>query len=449
MRTGNYRRVHRLTPLLRFWTLILALLAVAAANLNQAVVRRLSEAIRGEDGSFLPLLIGTGGFVGVCVAVFLVSQIWWAATGFRLDAEEVRLKRGVISTQLRTARYDRIQAVDVVEPLIARIFRLAAVRIETAGGASSAIEIAYLPRAEAETLRHELLGTAPVDTCDAVAQTDSDYVIGPIPIWRSLVGTALRLSTMLGVAWVLFALLAPISFATALPLIVGLVPSVWGMIDKSWRFNAVFDTDQVLHLAYGLASRRRQAVPLARIHAVSISQPVLWRLLGWWTVSVSVAGYGRESNKQSGTTRVLPVGSREQAMHIASVVSELSRVDLEAVAAPEEVVQPTYCSPRRAFLVSPLDAHRQATTLYRQFVVVHSGWVSRRVAFINSSHIQELTLRRGPIQNLVGLATVRFDLVPGPVKMAGRDMDAAQARELVDVLRNRALPELEAPMLSA
>ena len=441
-----YRRVHRLTPLLRFWTVILALLAIGVANLNQAVITRLSEAVRGDDGSFMPLLLGVGAFLVACVAIFVVSQIWWAATGFRLDDEEVRLKRGVISTQLRTARYDRIQAVDVVEPLIARIFGLAAVRIETAGGASSNIEIAYLPRAEGEALRHELLGAEPVDTHEPATP---DYIIPPIPIWRSLVGTAFRFSTITAFAWVLFSLLAPIPFATIAPLVVALVPPVWGMIDKSWRFNAVLDSDNVLHLAYGLASRRRQAVPLDRIHAVRISQPVLWRMLGWWTVSVSVAGYGPESNKQSGTTRILPVGSREQAMLIAARVGALTWDQLEEVAAPEGATAATYRSPRRARVASPLDAHRQATTLVDGCVVVHSGWASLRVAFIEASHIQELTLRRGPIQNLVGLATVRLDLVPGPVVMAGRDMDPAEARELVDVLRNRELPQLERPILSA
>ncbi|WP_336884553.1 PH domain-containing protein [Corynebacterium pilosum] len=225
MTEGAYRRVHRLTPLLRFWTVILALLAIGVANLNQAVITRLSKVVRGDDGSFMPLLLGFGAFLVACLAVFVVSQIWWAATGFRLDAEEVRLKRGVVSTQLRTARYDRIQAVDVVEPLIARIFGLAAVRIETAGGSSSNIEIAYLPRAEAEALRHELLGTEPVDTHEPDAP---NYIIPPIPIWRSLVGTALRFSTITAVVWVLFSLLAPIPFATTAPLVVALVPPVWG-----------------------------------------------------------------------------------------------------------------------------------------------------------------------------------------------------------------------------
>jgi putative membrane protein len=35
---------------------------------------------------------------------------------------------------------------------------------------------------------------------------------------------------------------------------------------------------------------------------------------------------------------------------------------------------------------------------------------------------------------------VRFDLVPGPVKMVGRDLPAEDAVELLTRLRQRALP---------
>lgn len=450
MTNQGYRRVHRLTPLLRFWTLILALLAIVGANLNEALLNRISSAIRGEDGSFVPLFIAVGVFVAACVAVFLVSQVWWAAMGFRLDPEELRLKSGVISTQLRVARYDRVQAVDVVEPLIARLFRLAAVRVETAGGAGSSIEIAYLPRAEANQVRTELLhrvgGEAwQEDTADIPEQ---EYAVAPIPIARSLVGAALRGTTLVGIAWAAFSLLSPIAASATLPLLVGLVPPVWNMVDRSWRFHARLEGD-VLHLAYGLASRRRQAVPLERVHGIAVMQPVLWRPLGWWSVSVSVAGYGKESNSSSGTTRILPVGTRAQAMELVALVGPLAAEEVHRVAQPERATEPTYTSPRRARWTSPLDAHRQAVTLTQGCVVEHRGLMIRRMALIHSSHIQELTAHHGPLQYVLGLSTVRCDVVPGPVSISARELESDHARELVYHLRKRRLPSLSGPILNA
>ena len=144
----GFRRVHRLTPLLHFWSLILAILAVFLVQVNVELLGdiytfftdgHLGQALRGTA-------IALGGFVVVCLVIWLASGIWWRRLGFKLDDEEISLRRGVLSKSLRSARYDRTQAVDVVEDLIARIFGLASVRVETAGGTSSVIEIAYLKR---------------------------------------------------------------------------------------------------------------------------------------------------------------------------------------------------------------------------------------------------------------------------------------------------------------
>lgn len=445
--TPEFRRVHRLTPLLRFWTVILAILAVGAFNLNAAAISAAYAWVTG--GNILPILLGILGFAALCGLIWLFSQVWWKAMGYRLTDEEVSLKQGVLNTQLRTARYDRIQAVDVVESVIARIFGLAAVRIETAGGGRSVIEIAYLPREVAEALRVEVLERSrgltpridapPSPLAPPTGAEAGREVVPTIPITRSLAGAALQGSNLGAVVIIVGFLLAPISWAAVLPIIVGLVPVVWRQIDQSWQFTATL-ADDTLHLSYGLADRRRQSIPLHRIHAVTVQQPILWRLLGWWLVKVSVAGYGAESNKATGTSQLLPVGSREQAMALLALVSPLDAGEAEAHARPEGATDPTFTSPPAARWVSPVDLHQQAVTLLADAVVVHRGRLGRRVKVVAPSHIQELSLTRGPLQQLFGLCTVRFDLVPGPVTMAGEDLSPGDGRELLDTLRHRKLP---------
>ena len=78
--------------------------------------------------------------------------------------------------------------------------------------------------------------------------------------------------------------------------------------------------------------------------------------------------------------------------------------------------------------------------------IVHRGRVNRRVMVIGTPHIQELTLKVGPLSHLVGVRTVRFDLVAGPVRMAGQDLTPADASELLTRLRTRRLPVLEGPL---
>lgn len=431
----SFRRVHRLTPLLRLWSVILALIAAFALNVNLAALRDIFAFITGEHrGEALrDTALALAGFIAVCAVVWLVSGLWWHRMGYRLGAEELSLRRGLLSVQLRTARYDRTQAVDVVEPVIARLFRLAAVRVETAGGQSSVIEIAYLKKADAEALRDDILARvhgAPISQTETPAAelAEEPALVPEIPIARSLIAAALRTSTLFLAGFLILVVVTRLPLSTALPILVGVLPNAWNVLDSSWRYTARTD-GEVLNITYGLADRRRQSIRLDRIHAVQITQPFLWRPLGWYEVRVSVAGYGASaSGKASGSTRILPVGTLAQA-----------RQFLPADAAP------TYASPARAKWVSPLDYRQQTVALNGGYVIVRNGRLNRRIKAIHTSHIQELTYRRGPISQALGLATVDLDLVQGPVRMAARNLTLADAAALLARLRSRQLPDFKPP----
>ena len=435
----SFRRVHHLTPLLRLWSVILALIAAFALNVNLAALRDIFAFITGEHrGEALrDTALALAGFIAVCAVVWLVSGLWWRRMGYRLGAEELSLRRGLLSVQLRTARYDRTQAVDVVEPVIARLFRLAAVRVETAGGQSSVIEIAYLKKADAEALRDDILARvhgAPISQTETPAEesaaelAEEPALVPEIPIARSLIAAALRTSTLFLVGFLIVVVVTRLPLSTALPILVGALPNAWNVLDSSWRYTARTD-GEVLNITYGLADRRRQSIRLDRIHAVQITQPFLWRPLGWYEVRVSVAGYGASaSGKASGSTRILPVGTLAQAQHF-----------LPADAAP------TYASPARAKWVSPLDYRQQTVALNGDYVIVRNGRLNRRIKAIHTSHIQELTYRRGPISQALDLATVDLDLVQGPVRMAARNLTLADAAALLARLRSRQLPDFKPP----
>lgn len=438
----RYHRVHRLTPLLRLWSVILAVIAAFALNVNMEALRGIFAFATGEHSAadLRDIGLALAGFIVVCAVVWLVSGVWWRQMGYQLGEEELTLRRGVISKQQRTARYDRTQAVDVVEPVIARLFRLAAVRVETAGGQSSAIEIAFLTKRDAEALRAEILSRVhgkprerpaeerPAEERPAEerpAEEEDNVLIPEIPIARSLAAAALHASTIVLLAALVFLVVTPMSLTITLPILLATVPRAWNVIDSSWRYTASLE-DGVLNITYGLADRRRQNIRLERIHAVQVTQPFLWRPFDWYETRVSVAGYGgTASGEGSGSTRIVPVGKREQAWQF-----------LPADAAP------TYASPARAKWVSPIDYRQQTVALAGDYVIVRAGRFNRRVQAIELRHIQELTLRRGPISQLFGLATVELDLVQGPVKMAARNLAFADAHALLNRLRSRDLPEL-------
>ena len=468
----GWRRVHPATNLLEMWAVLVAAIVAFAFNAF-ARVRDAAEFL-SEHLGWLPVAIAVAGIPLIIVLLWAATLPWWRAKGFRFTDDQIVLRRGLITRTTRSAHFERVQAVDIVEPLIARIFGLAAVRVETAGGSDSVVAIEFLRRAEAASLREEILGTvrttagapeapahgpaqrgeaAGVDEATAApsntaAHADADggrLLVPTIPIMRSIAGAALDWSALVVLIVAIIAVVFPPAVTGLIPFFIGAAPWLYGVLNKSWKFTATLDSG-TLNLHYGLAERRRQTVPLDRIHAVQVHQPALWRSTGWWKVLIDVAGY--REDKTSGTTIVFPVGTLTEAVRVFEAVGPLSLEEIGTFARPEGRTLADFTSPENAFPVSPIDLRRQGVTLVGDghslphAVVTHAGRLGRRVSAIDPAHIQELSLARGPIQQALSIATVRMDLVPGPVSMAGEDLSVAEANRLLAILRQRRLPDV-------
>ena len=75
---SEYRRVHRLTPLLRVWATLLALLTIAVFNFTMPLVNWLQD----EGIGIMDVGVAVGVFVVGLLVVFIISQLWWAKIGF-------------------------------------------------------------------------------------------------------------------------------------------------------------------------------------------------------------------------------------------------------------------------------------------------------------------------------------------------------------------------------
>nr|WP_255549452.1 PH domain-containing protein [Corynebacterium sp. TAE3-ERU12] len=395
----------------------------------------------------------------------MISLLWWRVTGYRISAEEIAFHNGLLNRNVRTARFDRVQAVDVVESFLPRLCGLADVRVETAGGKDSALVIGLLTKPEAESLRRELLtmldapspiseaalSPVPRETPHSVATSAQrqdaagEKLVPTIPIGRSLAGAALSGQTIFVAISIAVGLLTPFG-AGVIPLLIAVVPSVWNVLNRSWKFTAV-DNGDVVVITYGLAERRSQTVKKKRIHGITITQPLLWRVTGWWKISIDVAGYGELLGSES-TSVVLPVGSLAQVRAVLSRISPLSDAELDVHGDPTGAETATYRSPKQTRWCSPVDWRQHAVTLlsddggHPRAVVTRKGRLSRTLNMVATKHIQELTWSQGPILRLLGLAEVTLDLVNGPVIMSGPEIAEADADELLEVLRSRSLPEL-------
>lgn len=153
----EWTHVHPVSPLLGGWPIIGLVAGVLLYNWapnwvgadegTQELVGFLTRSILWFVVGALVLLLGAIG----------IGYLQWRFAYYRLGDEAVYQRIGVIWRQQRQARLDRLQAVDVVQPLLARIFGFAALKIEVAGGENSGVALEYLRLADAEAMRNELL----------------------------------------------------------------------------------------------------------------------------------------------------------------------------------------------------------------------------------------------------------------------------------------------------
>ena len=106
--------------------------------------------------------LGAAGIVIVVVTITALASWWsWARLTFWFDeAGDFRIRSGIWQHHEQRVQVSRLQSVDVSQPLIARIFGLAAVRPEVAGSAAEKTSLEYLTLVRAYQLRAELLARA-------------------------------------------------------------------------------------------------------------------------------------------------------------------------------------------------------------------------------------------------------------------------------------------------
>ncbi|TDD78970.1 hypothetical protein E1293_24635 [Actinomadura darangshiensis] len=355
------------------------------------------------------------------------TGLWtWLAMRFRIDNDDLVVETGILRKNVRRIPLSRIQAIDLVRPLVTRVFALAEVRVELAGGEKSEIALRYLGRHSAQQLRAELLARAaglPGHTPEAperhLWRVPFGSLFGSLIVRLPVLGTAL-----LFIASLIFLVLYAEGgiLAVTIPVLLGLIRAVAAPLVMYANFTVAMSPDGI-RLRYGLLETRMQTLPPGRVQAVSIIEPAFWRTLGWARVEVTVAGYAGERQALSST--LLPVAPRHVAMHLVSQVFPGTNVDAVALV------------PASSKAVS-IDQADGAGTDDVVFVTRH-GWPCRRTDVIAHARAQSVRLTVNPFQRLLGLATVHVDAPPGPVQVAATDRELGEARAIVESTARRAL----------
>lgn len=180
---GEWHRVHPISPLVRGWFVVAGLLFFFIQSAGEDLVNVLLDG--GEFQAARGLGITLAIFAGVFIIALIGFFLSWRFTRYRLTEETVQIRSGVLFRQRREVRLDRVQAVDLRQPLLARIVGLAELKFEAAdGGTGAALALEYIRREEAESLRREIMGRAagiqagqdPAEAADPQARAEQGIV---------------------------------------------------------------------------------------------------------------------------------------------------------------------------------------------------------------------------------------------------------------------------------
>lgn len=449
--TDEWKRVHIISPLVRGWIALAALIFFGGRDWFEGFLIGDSRGFRGDGPANLALAIAVVlGVVLLIAAGFFLS---WYYTRYQVTEEHVRVNSGVVFRQHRQARLDRVQAIDVVQPFLARVFGLAELKFDVADAGESAVRLAFLKLDEAQRLRATILARAAGVAVDPehpqdIPEAPEREVLSLTPA-RVLGAAALSGNTvavLLGlVGVVLFAVVLDTGALLAgfVPILIGVIGGYWNVLNTGFNFRAAISPDGI-RIRYGLLDTRTQTVPPGRVQAVGVVQSPLWRLKGWYKVTVNVAGYGASaSGEAQARATLLPVGTLDEVLQVIALVLPDPGTDTPvdvfsaglAGKGPDAGFRTT---PRRARLIAPLAWRRNGVAVTRTALLARSGAWWRQLAVVPHERTQSLALHQGPLARRFGVADLVFHTTPGPVSPRVRQVAEEDAWRLFSEQAERA-----------
>jgi putative membrane protein len=372
----------------------------------------------------------TDYLIVITLASAVYGYVHWMVTRWRFEGDTLRIETGLIRKDSRRLPLARIQAVDIVRPLLARLLGVSELRIRVAGSGSTDGKLAYLADTEAAELRLALLARH-LET-DAALSSNTGLPMALVSTGRLVGSVLLSLISivLIGTVAALAVLdeFEPRTAATVAGILAVYLLSfagvVWRRLSGQYGFFAVEGPEGV-RIRRGLLQTISETVPYGRIQAIRQVEPLLWRPFGWCRLEVDIAGATARNQRGEGTAVVrkalLPVGSQEDSWHLVA----------RLLGAPDPRRTPP---PPRARFKAPLSFHFLSAGHDGAHAVCVTGRINRATTWVPLEKTQSIRRVQGPLQRPFGLASVHVDVAGKRARAEFRDREAAEADRLVHEL---------------
>ena len=428
-------RPHPLTPLIRGWIVLVAIVL----GFGREFLPDGSQPEPTAPGT-PPWWVFVAVFAGVVVLSALAGLVSWYFTKFVIDDDELRIETGWLNTTSKRISFTRIQSVDIIQPMAARLFGLVELKIDAGGGQDGGARLRYLKRDRAYALRNYLLARAhgsrttldeasagPVSGVLQDLAADDEVIVRIDPgkiILAALLSLEFTIPLIMLVAYFVVTAVTPLPMWSGVVAIIPMIMGLFGFVSKRviTQFNyTLAQTRNGLRITRGLTNLVSQSVPAKRIQGISIHQPITWKPLGLYRVQVDILGSGASAQEGEGREDVgllMPAGS---AADVRTALAHIwPGVSLEAIT--------LQTAPKRARWLRPVGWRYLRFGYDDQVAISESGWMSQTRTIIPHARTQSVSIDQGPLQRRLHLADVAIHSTPGPVNFRARHLDESVAR---------------------
>lgn len=452
------------------------------------------------------ILVALLAVLGVVVVLVLVFALIWRFHQFRITGDHVEVRKGIVFRSHRRAPLDRVQGVNLTRPFPARVIGLAKLEVVGAGNDSN-VELEYLATGRAEAVRADILrlasgaraarhaalhpGAAGADAAVAGPQASAraqlvgsmnagvnDLISGvdladvvPESVVKIPTGRLVGAQLISGVLWFVFfgvifaftlgaamigmfldgdagggAVLLGLTFGMGVPLVIAVVGITWAQISKSLRYS-IAPTPDGVRITYGLLTTVTETLPPGRIFAVEVSQSLLWRPFGWWTIRINRMSGKSVTQQSSGSGQqfnvVLPVGKRADVERVLALVlpdvpaSSIPFLWDHGVVGPADG-DPYSHMPRRAGWRRPFSWKRHGYLVTDFGVLLRRGNIWRKLAVFPLARLQGVSLNQGPVDRRQRVSGAQIHTILGPITGNLSGLERADALALLEDVSARA-----------
>ncbi len=327
-----------------------------ALELIRAIPGLIGLLVLGASSGNGPLfvLVGSG-------LVIVHGLLRWATTTYRITADQVQLREGVLRRRSISVARDRVRTVDVTASAMHRLVGLARVTVGTGRSdrrEDGGLTLDALDAPAAALLRDELLHRAPAANATmapAAAATEAPSAAPPAeqelarldPRWIRYGPFTLMGVVAVGVVAGLLARLvseahvdparvgplralarelmrAPLGLAIAEVAVAGAIlvaiASTVGYVLAFWGFCLTRHPGGTLHVSRGLITTRATSIEERRLHGVELSEPLSLRAAGGARCIAIATGLRVGRGAERGGSLLLPPAPRAAAERVAAAV---------------------------------------------------------------------------------------------------------------------------------